>query len=209
VHHPQNRGYGAALTSGFARATGDYIMFMDSDRQFDIADLTFLEPFIGRYDIVAGYRLNRRDARYRIIYAELFKLAMRTLFGIKLRDIDCAFKVFRADLLKSADLESPGALINSEILAKAEREGATWVEIGVNHYPRPSGESSGGSPKVIVRAMKETLLLWLRMRHYQPHAGQAARAGLDVGGRVMVLIAACLFIALASGVSAISRRRQS
>jgi glycosyltransferase involved in cell wall biosynthesis len=168
VHHPKNRGYGAALTSGFAAATGDRIMFMDSDLQFDIADLSHLSPFVDQYDIVAGYRINRQDASYRILYANIFKLVVRMMFRVKLRDIDCAFKVFRADMLKSMSLESPGALINTEILAKAERSNASYVEVGVHHYPRKSGESSGGSPRVVFRAMKETILLWGRMQSYVP-----------------------------------------
>lgn len=168
VHHPKNKGYGAALTSGFTASTGSHIMFMDADLQFDIADLSHLAPFVGKYDIVAGYRIDRKDASYRILYANVFKLAMRFLFGVRVRDIDCAFKVFRADMLKSMHLESPGALINTEILAKAARSGANYVEVGVHHYPRKSGESSGGSPKVVFRAMKETILLWGRMRSYVP-----------------------------------------
>jgi glycosyltransferase involved in cell wall biosynthesis len=168
VHHPKNRGYGAALTSGFSAATGDHIMFMDSDQQFDVADLSYLAPFVARFDIVAGYRIDRQDATYRILYASIFKLAVRILFRVKLRDIDCAFKVFRADLLKSMDLESPGALINTEILAKSTRSNASYIEVGVHHYPRKSGESSGGSPRVVFRAMRETILLWGRMRSFVP-----------------------------------------
>lgn len=168
VHHPENRGYGSALRSGFSVATGDFIMFMDADQQFDIADLAFLAPFVGDYDFVAGYRTRRNDALHRVIFAWMFKTSMRILFGIRQRDIDCAFKVFRAELLQSMELTSPGALINSEILAKAQRVGATWVEVGVNHYPRTSGESSGGSAKVVFRAMKETLVLWKMMRDYAP-----------------------------------------
>lgn len=168
VHHSKNRGYGAALTSGFAAATGDHIMFMDSDLQFDIADLSHLAPFVSQYDIVAGYRINRQDAGYRILYANMFKLAVRLLFGVRLRDIDCAFKVFRADLLKSMRLESPGALINTEILAKAAKAHASHIEVGVHHYPRQRGDSSGGSPRVVFRAMKETILLWGKMRSYVP-----------------------------------------
>lgn len=173
MHHPKNRGYGSALRSGFSVASGDFIMFMDADQQFDIADLTFLAPFIGDYDIVAGYRSRRNDALHRIIYAWMFTTAMRIVFGIRQRDIDCAFKVFRAELLQSMELVSPGALLNSEILAKAQRVGATWVEVGVNHYPRTSGESSGGSAKVVFRAMKETMVLWKMMRAYAPHGSTA------------------------------------
>ncbi|MDI3339518.1 MAG: glycosyltransferase family 2 protein [Sphaerobacter sp.] len=202
VHHPRNRGYGAALTSGFAAATGDYIMFMDSDQQFDIADLSFLVPFVGQYDLVAGYRIARQDARYRIVYAWIFNLAVRILFGVRLRDVDCAFKVFRADLLRAIDLTSPGALINTEILAKAERAGATWTEVGVNHYPRPAGASSGGSPRVVVRAVKETIALWLRMRDYTPPIGVTSggppprRLGIGQGSVLGAIVGALASLGL-------------
>ncbi len=209
VHHPRNRGYGAALTSGFQAATGDFIMFMDADQQFDIADLSYLAPLVGRYDIVAGYRIARRDGLHRRLYAALFKLAMRILFGIRQRDIDCAFKVFRADLLRAIDLTSPGALINTEILTKAARAGATWAEVGVHHYPRLRGESSGGSARVIFRAMRETVLLWLRMRGYEPPAGVTSgppsRHGAGAGIRGLALTLATTLMA---GVALLARRRR-
>ncbi|HET7034198.1 MAG TPA: glycosyltransferase family 2 protein [Thermomicrobiaceae bacterium] len=210
VHHPRNRGYGAALTSGFETASGDRIMFMDADRQFDIADLSFLAPFVADHDIVAGYRLARQDAAYRRIYASIFKLAVRILFGIRLRDIDCAFKVFRADLLRDAKLESPGALINTEILAKARVRGASWIEVGVNHYPRGAGTSSGGSPKVVFRAMRETILLWWRMRRYHPApaacSATSARPNLLLGA---VIALGVTTLAAAGGLATrLARRRR-
>lgn len=164
VHHPVNRGYGAALTSGFQAATGDAIMFMDSDRQFDIGDITALLPFVPHYDIVAGYRIARRDPLYRKLYGKLFGIAVWTLFGLHMRDIDCAFKIFRADLIRDVTLSTPGALINTELLTRSKRRGATIAQVGVHHYPRPAGESSGGSPRVVFRAMGETIKLWLRLR---------------------------------------------
>jgi glycosyltransferase involved in cell wall biosynthesis len=170
VTHPRNRGYGAALTSGFAAATGDYLMFMDSDRQFDIADIARLAPFVGVYDIVAGYRIKRNDPWYRFAIGYTFNAIVTVLFGVNLRDIDCGFKIFRASLLKGMELTSPGALINTEIHAKANRQGATLVEVGVSHYPRLVGEQSGASARVILRAMGETLKLWWRMQFYQPPA---------------------------------------
>lgn len=207
VHHKRNRGYGAALTSGFAAATGDHIMIMDADQQFDIADLSYLAPFVRDFDIVAGYRIRRQDPMYRLIYARIFTLAVRVLFGIRLRDIDCAFKVFRADLLRAISLTSPGALINTEIMAKATRAGANWVEVGVNHYPRPAGESSGGSPKVVFRAMKETLRLWWRMRIYEPPtgvtSGQAPAHPSGLGPRAVAALAA---VAGLFGLAALWRR---
>jgi glycosyltransferase involved in cell wall biosynthesis len=168
LRHRRNRGYGAALTTGFGASTGDFVMFMDSDRQFDIRDLRLLAPFAGEYDIVAGFRMERSDALHRRIFAEAFNVAVRILFGVHLRDIDCAFKLFRGELLREMELTSPGALINAEIQAKARRQGATLEQVGVHHFPRLAGEASGGSPRVILRAMAETLRLWWRMRSYEP-----------------------------------------
>jgi glycosyltransferase involved in cell wall biosynthesis len=175
VNHPVNRGYGAALTSGFNAATGDFIMFMDSDRQFDINDIHLLTPFVDDYDIVAGYRIKRSDPTHRLINAAIFGMAVTLLFDINVRDIDCAFKIMRADVLKGINLESPGALINTEILAKARAQGRTLTQVGVNHYPRLEGEQSGASLKVVFRAFWELLRLWWRMRTYVPPSGEVVQ----------------------------------
>jgi glycosyltransferase involved in cell wall biosynthesis len=174
VRHGRNRGYGAALVSGFEAATGDFVMFMDADRQFDIHDLRLLAPFAGDFDIVAGFRMERSDPLHRRIFAETFNVVVRVLFGVHMRDIDCAFKLFRGDLLRGMNLTTSGALINTEIQAKARRQGARVQQIGVHHYPRVAGEQSGGSPRVIARAMGETIALWWRMRSYRPPAGATA-----------------------------------
>ena len=168
VRHGRNRGYGAALRSGFRASTGDYVMFMDADRQFDISDLRHLSPFAGEYDIVAGFRMERSDPLHRRVFAEAFNVAVRALFGVHMRDIDCAFKLFRGDLLRELGLTAPGALINTEIQAKARRQGASVQQVGVHHYPRVAGSPTGGSPRVIARAIAETAILWWRMRSYRP-----------------------------------------
>lgn len=199
VHHEVNRGYGAALTSGFRTATGDAIMFMDADRQFDIADISALLPFVPHYDIVAGYRIQRRDPLYRRLYGKLFGLAVTLLFRLRLRDIDCAFKIFRADLLRDIELTTPGALINTELLTKSKRRGATIAQVGVRHYPRPAGESSGGSPKVVFRAMGETIKLWLRLRREPvvPLAGaSAAPPHRPFGGAALLVGLVALLLGL-------------
>ena len=133
VHHEVNRGYGAALTSGFTAATGDAVMFMDSDRQFDIADIRALLPYVPHYNVVAGYRIKRRDPLYRIIFAKIFGLSVWVLFGFRMRDIDCAFKVFHAEFLKGIELTTPGALINTELLIRMRQRGATIAQVGVQH----------------------------------------------------------------------------
>lgn len=174
VHHAVNRGYGGALISGFNATIGDYVMFMDADRQFDIADIRNLSPFVSLFDVVAGFRMERNDPIVRRINAEVFNIAVRMLFGVHMRDIDCAFKIFDGPMLRSLDLSAPGALINAEIQAKLRRQGATVVQVGVHHYPRVAGTATGGSPKVILRAMFETIVLWIRMHDYQPPASAPA-----------------------------------
>ncbi len=175
VHHPRNRGYGAALTSGFTASTGDYVMFMDSDRQFDIGDIRLLAPFVTDFDIVAGFRMERNDPIHRRVFAEVFNVTVRVLFGVHLRDIDCAFKIFRGDMLRELDLTSPGALINTEIQAKLRRRGARLAQVGVHHYPRVAGSATGGSLRVIVRAMRETIGLWWRLNNPRARREQRRR----------------------------------
>jgi glycosyltransferase involved in cell wall biosynthesis len=186
LHHAQNQGYGAALSTGFAAARGDRIMFMDSDRQFDIRDVAKLAPYTGEFDIVAGYRIKRNDPGYRFAIGFTFNTIVKLLFGVDLRDIDCGFKIFHADLLRGMQLQSPGALINTEIHAKANRQAATIVEIGVNHYPRLVGDQSGADIRVILRAMRETVLLWWRMRVYEPPVTAARTAPRPVIGDMVV-----------------------
>ncbi len=186
-HHPKNKGYGAALTTGFQAATGDYLMFMDSDRQFDIHDITRLTPYVEGYDIVAGYRIKRNDPVYRYFIGTGFNQMVKLLFQVDLRDIDCGFKIFRADLLKNMELSSPGALINTEIHAKANVQGRSVVEVGVNHYPRLEGEQSGASVQVMIRAIKETFKLWGRMRNYVPPDGEIVVAPASARGMILFI----------------------
>lgn len=179
VHHQRNRGYGAALTSGFAVSSGDYVMFMDADRQFDIADIRLLSPFAGDFDIVAGFRMERNDPLHRRVFAEIFNVSVRVLFGVHLRDIDCAFKIFRGDMLRELELTSPGALINTEIQAKLRRRQARLTQVGVHHYPRVAGSATGGSPRVIIRAIRETIKLWWTLNRPVNHLGWRRRRPND------------------------------
>ncbi|MDQ3856034.1 MAG: glycosyltransferase family 2 protein [Chloroflexota bacterium] len=190
VHHLCNRGYGAAWRSGFGAARGEYLMCMDSDGQFDLADISQLLPYVNHYDIVAGYRIERQDPAHRKVNAKIFHAAARVLFGISMRDLDCAFKIFRASLIHSLPLQSPGALINLEIFTFAAPRQARVMEVGVHHYPRQAGQPSGAKLSVVLQAMREILVLRLRVWQEGFQPVRAVQMALATGAGVTVITAA-------------------
>jgi len=171
IHHMVNRGYGAALKSGILAARYDYIFFTDSDGQFDLQELENLIEYAGHYDIVTGYRAKRQDPPHRLINAWGWKTLVRMLLGVKVRDIDCAFKVFQRSVFDRIQIRSVGAMVNTEILAQANSFGMRIFEVKVTHYPRRAGKPSGANLRVIAKAFKELCRLWGRLRnvtHEQP-----------------------------------------
>ena len=166
VHHEVNRGYGAALRSGFQAARYDVVGFTDGDRQFRVADLGRLLDRLGsddRPDVVVGYREHRADPFVRLAYARVYRLCLRTLFGLHVRDVDCACKAFRRSALEGVRLESGGAFLSAELLIKLGALGRRIVEVGVPHYPRVAGRASGANPRVVFRAVRDFWLLRLRL----------------------------------------------
>lgn len=171
VHHPHNQGYGAALKSGFAAARLEWVFLMDADGQFDPEELPpFLEAAAGA-DFVVGYRPARADPGHRALFASIWARMMAVLLGFKVRDVDCAFKLMRRSTLAVIPLEAGGAFLSAELLAKATRAGARIVERPVRHLPRRAGRSTGGSPRVLVRAFYELARLGLRVRRFRPAGG--------------------------------------
>ena len=164
VHHRTNLGYGAALKSGFKTATKKLVFYTDGDGQFDINELPPLLPLMGQYDIVSCYRLNRQDPFIRKINAWCWTKLVCLLFAMKIRDIDCAFKLYKREIFDNIKLSSTGALIDTEILAKAVRQGYTITQKGVHHYPRTAGAQTGANLKVILRAFKELFKLHGQIR---------------------------------------------
>src|SRR5713101_5587932 len=157
IHHSVNQGYGAALVSGFEAVTKDLAFFMDSDGQFDIRDLEQFFPLIGEYDAVLGYRIDRQDTRMRKVNAWGWKILVGMVFGVYVRDVDCAFKLYRADFFREHRLETRGAMINTEILYKFTRAGYTYTQVGVHHLPRRGGKATGAKLSVIARAFHELI----------------------------------------------------
>lgn len=159
-----NRGYGAALRTGFLNSKYDLIVFNDGDNQFDFSEVAkFLEK-IKEADIVIGYRKKRIDHPFRHVLMNLLKIWDFIFFGFYFRDIDCGFKMFRKEALKKImPLRSEGAMITTEILAKAKRAKLQILQVEVKHYPRIYGNQSGGNLRVILRAIKESFSLWREM----------------------------------------------
>lgn len=159
IRHESNRGYGSALRTGFEKSEKDYIFFTDGDNQFEISELTRFIPYLKDFDIVAGYRIKRRDNFQRRLNAKSFKLLVQVLFGLKITDLNCAFKIFKKEVVKNLEIKSSGAFINAEILIRAMKKGYRMKEVGVNHYPRQWGTQTGAHPKVILRAFSELFKL--------------------------------------------------
>jgi glycosyltransferase involved in cell wall biosynthesis len=159
VHHPANRGYGAALASGFRAATKELVFYTDGDGQFDITELPMLLELIDRHDIVSGCRRRRQDSLIRRLNAWLWGRLVTRLLGFRCRDVDSAFKLYRREIFDRIDMKSTGALIDAEILARAVRKGYTLTEVPVSHRPRLAGRQTGAKLSVILRAFRELLRL--------------------------------------------------
>ncbi|MFA4985432.1 MAG: glycosyltransferase family 2 protein [Candidatus Brocadiia bacterium] len=169
VHNRPNRGYGGAVRAGFDAAVKEYVFFTDGDGQFDMDEIGLLLPLLKDADIAAGYRLNRQEGFIRKLNAWAYGQCLVPLaLGIRVKDLDCAFKLFHRRVLDSMTLESTGALINAEFMAKAKKFGFHWKQIGVHHLPRQAGNPTGAKLSVIMRMFKELFKLRGKILRAQP-----------------------------------------
>ncbi len=165
VQHPINKGFGAAVLTGFTSATKDWILYTDADRQFVLAELARFMPFTDKADLIAGYRAPRRDPFLRVLYGKGWSMLCTLFFGYTVRDVDCGFKLLRRTIIDQlADkIDSRGATFSIEWLVRAKRAGYRFVELPVTHRPRVAGSQSGARLKVIVRAFRELFRLRLQL----------------------------------------------
>ena len=172
IHHMPGRGYGGAVRAGLAGATQPFVAFTDGDLQFDVADFGRLAAAMeGGVDAVIGYRIKRADPWRRLVIAAVYNLVIRILFAGGWRDVDCGFKLFRADVFTRVPLErvrSNGAFFSAELLINLRARGVVMREVGLPHHPRLHHEPKGAPPRVILKAIRDLLLLrlslWLRPR---------------------------------------------
>jgi glycosyltransferase involved in cell wall biosynthesis len=154
VKHEQNRGYGSALTSGFANATKDYVFYTDGDGQYDPSEILLLaDAMKPGIDVVNGYKRERQDPWYRSVAGGAYQQAARLLFSLPIRDVDCDFRLVRREVMRDIELESRDGAICVELVRKLRDSGAKMVELPVSHYARAYGTSQFFKPVRIVRAL--------------------------------------------------------
>lgn len=166
INHSKNGGYGEALKSGFYSSKYDWIVYTDADGQFDFTEISkFLEKK-NRADLLMGYRIKRQDSFYRLLFAKGWALSLLVFFGLRLRDVDCGFKMVRKNVLEIIPhLESTrGGMINAELPIKAKKYGFKIVEIGVHHYSRTAGHAKGADLNVIIKSFVDLFKLWINLR---------------------------------------------
>ena len=164
VSHPENLGYGAALKTGFTEAKYEWVFFTDADLQFNFAELKNFLEFTDSYSAIIGYRTARAEGFGRARNAYLFKLFINLLFRVHVKDIDCAFKLFKRELISPLKLESNGAFISSELLYKLKKNHIKIKQVPVTHYPRLRGNPTGANLHVIIKAGWDALSLYFSMK---------------------------------------------
>jgi len=162
VSHGVNRGYGAALRSGFQATRGTLVFYTDSDNQFDLGELKDALPLMADHDAVLGYRIDRQDPWLRRFVSGVFNTLSSVVFGMVVRDINCSFKLFRGSLIRGLPLESDDFFIDTEMVARINRAGWRYVQRGVRHYPRTAGRSTVRASDV-PRTLVSIARMWARL----------------------------------------------
>ncbi|MEN9823575.1 MAG: hypothetical protein RLZ04_2001 [Actinomycetota bacterium] len=174
VHHPVNRKLGGSMKTGFASATGDLVLYSDADLPFDMAELHRAVRLMRYYeaDIVSAYRFDRTgEGSLRAVYTFFYNLLIRRLFGVRMRDINFAFKLCRGRVFEHIELKSEGSFIDAELIIRAQKLGFHVIQFGVDYFPRTRGESTLASGSVIKRIVKEMFELRKELRGITPVVG--------------------------------------
>jgi glycosyltransferase involved in cell wall biosynthesis len=180
VHHPRNRKLGGSIKSGFAAATGDVVLYTDADLPFDMAELHKALRLMRYYgaDVVSAYRFDRiGEGPSRAIYTFFYNVIIRRLFGVRMRDINFAFKLCRRRVLDHVELRSEGSFIDAELIIRTRKLGFDVIQFGVDYFPRTRGESTLSSLGVIRRILVEMFALRRELRDLRPIAHTLPPAG--------------------------------
>ena len=172
VRHEVNRGYGAALRTGFQAARGELVFYTDADNQFDLSELGGFLPLMEEWDAVLGYRARRQDPRLRLLTSRVFNQLAAWTLGFRVRDVNCSFKLFRGNLLRSLPLVSDDFMIDAELVTHLQRLTPRVTEMGVTHLPRFAGRSTV-RPWHVVNTLASLARLWLSLRRQNGSAGRS------------------------------------
>ncbi|HOG27733.1 MAG TPA: glycosyltransferase family 2 protein [Vicinamibacterales bacterium] len=181
IHHPTNRGYGGALRSGFAHASKDWIFYTDGDAQYDPWEMGVLWAAMGPgIDMVNGYKISRSDPLHRIVIGRLYHHMVKRLFGLKVRDVDCDFRLMRRTIFDRVTLTKDSGVICLEMMKKIQDAGFTIAESPVHHFHRAYGKSQFFNLRRIARTAADVLKLWWALvvrRSAQPPPAPARSGG--------------------------------
>ena len=189
VHHPRNRDYGAALQTGFRAATKELIFYTDGDAQYDPTELSQLwASMTPDADMVNGYKISRSDPLHRIVIGRVYHYIVSVLFGLRLRDVDCDFRLMRRAIFDRINLEKTSGIICVEMMKKIQDAGFRIVEVPVHHYHRAYGRSQFFNYRRLFRVAKDLLILWfalvIRRQHLRPGLIPLTKTAIDPGNRV-------------------------
>jgi glycosyltransferase involved in cell wall biosynthesis len=173
LSHIENLGYGAALRTGFAYARYGLIFYTDADNQFDISELAYFVPMMRDYDAVFGFRVYRYDSVLRSMASWIYNRIVRVLFRVRVRDVDCSFKLFRREVIDKITVECSNFFVDTELVAKARKWNFRLTEKGVRHYPRIAGETTVRASDV-PRTLRTVFGMWRRI--YIPTRAQLEEA---------------------------------
>jgi glycosyltransferase involved in cell wall biosynthesis len=175
IHHPQNRGYGGALRSGFAAATKDWIFYTDGDAQYDPRELQNLADLaVDDVDFINGWKIERNDPLHRIVIGRLYQYFIKLTFGLHLRDVDCDFRLMRREVFDKVDLTADSGVICVELMKKVQDAGFRLAETPVHHYHRAYGKSQFFNYPRLARVGRDLGKLWMRLVVRKEHLKIAA-----------------------------------
>jgi glycosyltransferase involved in cell wall biosynthesis len=188
VHHPLNRDYGAALQTGFRSATKELIFYTDGDAQYDPTELAVLWEQIENADLVNGYKISRADPLHRIVIGRVYHYIVSFMFGLKLRDVDCDFRLMRRTIFQQINLEKTSGIICVEMMKKVQDAGFRIVEVPVHHFHRAYGTSQFFNFRRLVRVARDLLLLWyalvVQRTHQRADVTPLAERAADPSNRI-------------------------
>lgn len=179
IHHPQNRGYGGALRTGFASATKEWIFYTDGDAQYDPRELKNLAALVdGKVDFINGWKIERNDPWLRIIIGRIYQYLIKFLFGLQLKDVDCDFRLMRRSIFDTVNLTFDSGVICVELMKKVQDAGFILTETPVHHFHRAYGRSQFFNFPRLFRVALDLRHLWWRLVVRQEHKRQPAPSSL-------------------------------